>query len=69
MVLMVPKASATYSGPTEKKYDQLSIEANHSDMVKFSSTDNQDFIVVRRRIVDLVKKAPEIISKRFTKRM
>lgn len=67
MVLMVTEASATYSGPTEKIHDQLSIDANHSDITKFSGPDNQDFLIIRQRIVDMAKRAPEAIKKRFKK--
>lgn len=65
MVLMVPETSATYSGPTEKRYDQLSIDSDHSNIVKFSDRSNTDFLAVRQRILGFVEEAPAVIEKRF----
>lgn len=53
----------------EKRYDQLSIDADHSDMTKFSHSQNQDFLTIRERLIELVEDAPEAIKKRFGPRM
>ncbi|KAL6821770.1 hypothetical protein J3E69DRAFT_367941 [Trichoderma sp. SZMC 28015] len=64
-VMMVPQNSAIYAGPNEKPYDQLPIEADHSEIVKFSDTSNSDFIIVQSRIEKWVKKAPAVVRERF----
>lgn len=62
---MVSAESATYSGPTEKRYDQLSIDADHSNITKFSHSQDQDYLTVRQRLIELVEDAPDAIKKRF----
>lgn len=62
---MVPEASATYAGPTEKTYNQFSIDADHSNIVKFSDCANQDYLNIRQRILGFVEEAPGVIKKRL----
>ncbi|KAF3073926.1 hypothetical protein CFAM422_003506 [Trichoderma lentiforme] len=64
-VMMVPQNSAIYAGPNEKPYDQLSIEADHSEIVKFSDSSNSDYIIIQSRIDKWVQKAPAVIRDRF----
>ena len=64
-IRMVSRVSATHSGPNEKIYDQLSINDDHSNMVKFDSRTNQDYTGIRSRVRDCVKEAPNIIRKRL----
>jgi len=61
---MVTKVSATRSAPREEFYDQLPIDADNSNMVKFSSQ-SEDYGTISRRIVSHVKEAPMVIGKRF----
>lgn len=63
-VLMVPEYSATYALPTENTYDQFSIDADHSAIVKFSNSADPDYLSVRQKIIDFVKEAPAAIEKR-----
>lgn len=65
--MMVPLTSAIHAGPNEKVYDQIPIEADHSEIVKFSDTSNPDYLIIESRIRELVTKAPEIIRERFAK--
>lgn len=69
MVLMVPKAPATYAGPTEKQYDQLSIDADHSNLVKFSNQADPGYLTIWERITKLVDQAPVAIKRRFEEGM
>lgn len=62
---MVSEESATYSGLTKQRSDQLSIDADHSDITKFSHNQNPDFLTIRQRIIEFVGDAPEAIKKRF----
>lgn len=46
-VLMIPESSATYALPTGNSYDQFSIDADHSSIVKFSNSADPDYLSVR----------------------
>lgn len=61
----MPEYSSTYSGPNEKEYDQLSIDADHLDIIKFNNSPNQDLINIRQRIIEFVDEAPVVIEKRI----
>lgn len=63
--MMVPQTSAIYAGKNEKSYDQLSIDADHSDIVKFSDPSNSDYVIIKSRIKKLVDHAPEVIKERI----
>jgi hypothetical protein len=63
--MMVKRASATNFGPNEKLYDQLSIEANHSDIVKFSDPSDTAYSTIESRTKALVAAAPTVIKERF----
>ena len=65
--MVVSRDSATGSASSEKFHDQIAIQANHSEMVKFNSPDNGDYRAVARRIGDLVRDAPKILRKQFGK--
>jgi hypothetical protein len=62
--MMVPQTSAIYAGKIEKSYNQLSIDANHSEIVKFSDPSNPDYVIIRLRIKQLVDDAPRVIEER-----
>ena len=62
---MVPHTSAIYAGKNEKAYDQLSINADHSGIVKFSDPSDQDYVIIESRINELVADAPKVIKERF----
>lgn len=64
-VLMVSRDSATGATPEENQDDIFSIDANHSDIVKFKNNACPDYLNVRSRIIGLVQNAPGVISKRF----
>ncbi|KAK4061045.1 hypothetical protein Trihar35433_9970 [Trichoderma harzianum] len=64
-VMMVPQNSAIHAGPNEKHYDQLPIEADHSEIVKFSDVSNSDYVIIQSRIEKWVQKAPAVIRDRF----
>jgi hypothetical protein len=63
--MMVPHTSVSYAGPNEKHYDQLSIDANHSDIVKFDDESHPDYLIIQTRIKTLVVQAPKVINERF----
>jgi hypothetical protein len=62
---MVPQTSAIHAGKNEKSYDQLSIDADHSDLVKFSNPSNPDYLIIKSRIERLVDDAPRVIKERI----
>lgn len=64
--MMVPRTSAIHAGKIEKPYDQLPIDAGHSDIVKFSNPANSDYVIIKSRIKQLVDDAPKVIKKRVT---
>lgn len=63
--MMVPQDSATFTGTKEKSYNQLSIEADHSEIAKFSDASNSDYIIIQSRIRKWVQQAPAVIRERF----
>lgn len=54
---MVTIDSAVYATPQGNWNDIFSIDANHSDIVKFPNDSCQDYINIRTRIVSLVRDA------------
>ncbi|KAL7794022.1 hypothetical protein V8C43DRAFT_314972 [Trichoderma afarasin] len=63
-VMMVPESSAIYAGRNEQPYDQLPVEADHSEIVKFSDVSNSDYIIIQSRINKWVQRAPAVIQER-----
>jgi hypothetical protein len=61
----VPHTSAIYASKNEELFDQLSINANHSDIVKFSDLSDESFLIIQQRIERLVADAPTVIAARF----
>ncbi|KAM0518998.1 hypothetical protein ACHAPE_003989 [Trichoderma viride] len=64
-VMMVGHTSATNAHQNEKTYNRLSINSDHSEMVKFSDISNPDYLNIQSRLVDLVNGAPSAIRERF----
>lgn len=62
---MVDRESAIWATPEENQDDIFSIDANHSEIVKFTNNISADYLIVRDKIMALVKEAPGVISKRF----
>lgn len=62
---MVAKGSAIFSGQIEARYDQLSRDVDHSNLAKFTSRADQDYINLRGRIIECVEEAPRVIGERF----
>lgn len=67
--MMVEHTSATNAHQNEKTYNRLSINSNHSEMVKFSDISNPDYLNIQSRLVDLVNGAPSAIKERFDHHM
>ncbi|KAL7789036.1 hypothetical protein V8C37DRAFT_387023 [Trichoderma ceciliae] len=65
-VMMVPHTSAIHAGPNEKSHDQLSINADHSEIVKFSNPSDPDYLIIESRMRELVANAPGVIKERFS---
>lgn len=57
-VLMVDRESAIRATPEENQDDIFSIDANHSEIVKFTNNISPDYLIVRDKIMTLVKEAP-----------
>lgn len=70
---MVSEASAIFATPEQHRVvnqdDIFSIDANHSDMVKFDNNTCQEYLSVRSRIKELTQKAETIIHKRYIEGM
>lgn len=66
--MLVEHTSATHAGPNEKNYDQLPIDADHSDIVKFDDLSNPYYIVVAERVRKLVALGPGILAQRLAER-
>ena len=61
---MVPQNSAIHAGKNERPYDRLSIDADHSDIVKFNNPSDPDYKIVESRIKRLVDDGPQVIRER-----
>jgi hypothetical protein len=59
---MVPQNSAIHAGKNEKPYDQIPIDADHSDIAKFNNP--SDYRIIESRIKQLVDEGPQVIRKR-----
>ena len=65
MIRLVTQDSATYSLPTEAPHKQIGIDADHSNMVKFTDNCDLHYIRVRDRLSECVENAPNIIEARL----
>lgn len=63
-VLMVTRDSAIHPTP-ENQEDILSIDADHSEIVKFGNKACPDYNNIRSRVIRLVQNGQTIIKKRF----
>jgi hypothetical protein len=61
---MVTQESACRIGSKDND-DTARLPANHSDMVKFPTWEDDNYIKVRNRLQTLVKDAPGVIRNRF----
>jgi hypothetical protein len=61
---MVPRNSAIHAGKNEKSYDQLPIDADHSDIAKFNNPSDPDYRIIESRIKRLVDDGPQVIRER-----
>jgi hypothetical protein len=62
--MIVPQNSAIHAGKNEKSYDQLPINADHSDIAKFNNPSDPDYRIIELRIKHLVDDAPQVIRER-----
>lgn len=65
-VLMVDRESAIHATPKARKGDIFSIDADHSNIVKFDNKSCQEYLNVRSKLLDLVKEARAVIGQRCT---
>ena len=63
-VRMVTKESATWFMPKEEVHNQIPINADHSQLVKFASRADHNYRAVSLKLRELVNSAPEIIRLR-----
>ena len=61
---MVPQNSAIHAGKNEKPYDQIPIDADHSDIAKFNNPSDHDYRIIESRIKQLVDEGPQVIRER-----
>lgn len=62
---MVSKESACQIGYTNNFHQEDPMDADHSNLVKFSSGSDDDYVVVHNRLKQLVDGAPAHIKGRF----
>lgn len=63
-ILMVSRESAIHATPKGCLGDIFSIDADHSNIVKFDNKSCQEYINVRSKLLDLVHRAQGVISQR-----
>jgi hypothetical protein len=59
-VRIVTKESATWFMSEEDVHNQISVNSDHSNLVKFTSRIDENYLAVSSKMRDMVKKAPEI---------
>ena len=64
-VLMVPEHSATHSGPNQKLCNNIPVESNHRNLVKFSGELDTTYQIVQSRLSDMVLEAAGVIKRRY----
>lgn len=62
---MVSRDSAVAATPKGNQGDIFSIDANHSNIVKFENNACPDYLNVRSRIITSVRDAPAVVAKRL----
>lgn len=67
--MMVSRDSAIWATPKGSEDDIFSINADHSEITKFTDSASHDYLNVRSRILTFVQEAPSVIRKRFEERM
>jgi len=65
MIRVVAQESATNALPNESVCQQIAIDADHSNMVKFTDDCDHHYIAVRERLSECVANAPRIIKARL----
>lgn len=64
--LLVTKESATKIGlVAAADEDNVSLDANHSTLVKFESRHHQHYQIVKGRLIGIMAAGAEVISSRF----
>lgn len=63
MIQVVPKASAVVSGATDA--EQIVIHADHREIVKFESKEDNNYKKVSGHLVVMVKEADSVVSLRW----
>jgi hypothetical protein len=63
--MMVPQISAIHAGKFEENYDQYSIDADHSAIVKFTDPHDGDYKVIESKLKKLAENGPRVINERI----
>jgi len=64
---MVPQSATDHHSQYDQGHDIFSIDANHSDLVKFSTPVDPDYKGVQKRIMTMVERAPGVIRQRLVR--
>jgi hypothetical protein len=62
---MVTKDSATWTLPRENIHQQIPIDADNANMVKYSKPWNEHYVRVRSSLHEFLGKAPGIVEARL----
>jgi hypothetical protein len=62
---MVTRDSATCALPDHAIHEQIPIDSDHSNMVKFANVMDPHYITVRDRMRECIERAPGIVEARF----
>ncbi|KAJ9133696.1 Vegetative incompatibility protein HET-E-1 [Pleurostoma richardsiae] len=65
LCLLVTKESATSMGRAASDQDNIPLDTDHSELVKYSSRSQAPYTIVRRRLGNLIAGAQENVPKRF----
>jgi hypothetical protein len=62
LIRLVTMESATYAVPKEAFHDQISLDADHSEMVKYDLPSEERYIAVLMRLKECVQRVPEFVG-------
>jgi len=65
MIRLVTPESATYGLPSGPMCQQIPIDADHSNMVKFSDVWDRYYMIVRDALAECVRGSPAIVRARW----
>ena len=62
---MVPRHSAIFTGRNSETYDNIAIDADHSNIVKFNDEESVPYKILLSRLMKMEKNGEHVVQQRF----